>query len=98
MRKLNADPEFAKANAERMRKLHADPEFAKAHAERGAERMRKLNADKMAALGLHEPHQIDAFRVARKAGFSKKEALRIALADKNAVPSTNRQPSEVRAP
>ena len=27
MRKLNADPEFAKAHAERMRKLHADPEF-----------------------------------------------------------------------
>ena len=32
MRKLNADPEFAKANAERMRKLNADPEFAKANA------------------------------------------------------------------
>jgi hypothetical protein len=45
MRKLNADPEFAKANAERMRKLNADPEFAKANAERSAERMRKLNAD-----------------------------------------------------
>lgn len=48
MRKLNADPEFAAANAERgremMRKLHADPEFAAAHAERGRERMRKLNA------------------------------------------------------
>jgi hypothetical protein len=42
MRKLNADPEFAKAHAERMRKLHADPEFAKAH----AERMRKLHAKK----------------------------------------------------
>jgi len=41
MRKMNADPEFAKANAERMRKLHADPEFAKAK----AERMRKLHAD-----------------------------------------------------
>ena len=41
MRKLNADPEFAKAHAERMRKLHADPEFAKA----AAERMRKLHAD-----------------------------------------------------
>ena len=27
MRKLHADPAFAKANAERMRKLHADPEF-----------------------------------------------------------------------
>ena len=32
MRKLNADPAFAKANAERMRKLHADPAFAKANA------------------------------------------------------------------
>ena len=45
MRKLNADPEFAKANAERaaehMRKLHADPEFAKAHAERMREVCRK---------------------------------------------------------
>ena len=49
MRKRHADPEFAKAHAERaaerMRKLNADPEFAKAHAERAAERMRKLNAD-----------------------------------------------------
>ena len=58
MRKLNADPEFAKAKAERMRQRHADPEFAAAHAERmrqrhadpefakaNAERMRKLNAD-----------------------------------------------------
>jgi hypothetical protein len=45
MRKLNADPEFAAANAkrssERMRKRHTDPEFAAAN----AERMRKLNAD-----------------------------------------------------
>ena len=45
MRKLNADPEFAAAHAERMRermrKLHADPEFAAAN----AERMRKLHAD-----------------------------------------------------
>ena len=38
MRKLNADPEFARAHAERMRKLHADPEFARAN----AERMRKV--------------------------------------------------------
>ncbi len=58
MRRLHADPTFAKANAERMRRLHADPTFAKAHAERmrklnadptfaqaNAERMRKLNAD-----------------------------------------------------
>jgi len=30
MRKLHADPVFAKAAAERMRKLHADPVFAKA--------------------------------------------------------------------
>ncbi len=58
MRKLNADPEFARKQAERMRKLHADPEFARKQAEgmrklhadpefvrKQAERMRKLNAD-----------------------------------------------------
>ena len=27
MKRLNADPEFAKANSERMKRLHADPEF-----------------------------------------------------------------------
>ena len=45
MRRLNADPEFAVANAERgrerMRRLHQDPEFAAAH----AERMRRRHQD-----------------------------------------------------
>src|SRR5206468_518995 len=33
MRKLHANPEFAKARDERTRKMHADPEFAKARDE-----------------------------------------------------------------
>jgi hypothetical protein len=41
MRKLNADPEFKKAKAERARRLQADPVFSAAH----AERMRQRNAD-----------------------------------------------------
>lgn len=45
MKKLHADPAFAKAHAERcsarLRKLHADPEFARANAARSSERMRK---------------------------------------------------------
>jgi len=45
MRQLNANPEFAKAHAERsrerMRKLRANPKFAKAH----VERIRQLNAN-----------------------------------------------------
>ena len=49
MRRLNADPDFAKAHseraAERMRRLHADPDFAKANSERSGERMRRLHAD-----------------------------------------------------
>ena len=45
MRALNADPEFAAANAERMRALNADPEFAAANAERSRERMQALHAD-----------------------------------------------------
>ena len=45
MRKLNADPEFAKANVERTRKLHADPEFAKARNKRARGLLRKLHAD-----------------------------------------------------
>ena len=45
MRRLNADPAFKAANAERMRRLHADPAFKAANAERSAERMRRLHAD-----------------------------------------------------
>ncbi len=99
MRQRHSDPEFAKANAERMRKLHADPEFAKAHAERAAERMRKRNADpefaranaeraaermrqrhaeKLHLIGVPDGAEA-TFRLARKNGFSKKEAIRIAI-------------------
>ena len=46
MRRMNADPEFAKAHSERMRRRHADPESAKAHSERASERMRRMNADR----------------------------------------------------
>lgn len=49
MRRLHADPEYAKSNAERARglmcKLHADPEFVKANTERSREKMRRLNAN-----------------------------------------------------
>ena len=38
---LNADPEFAARNSERMKRLNADPEFAA----RNSERMKRLNAD-----------------------------------------------------
>ena len=44
MKRLNADPEFAKRHSERgrerMKRLHADPEFAK----RNSERMKRLAA------------------------------------------------------
>jgi hypothetical protein len=49
MRRLNADPAFAAASAERsretMRRLNADPAFAAANAERSRERMRRLHAE-----------------------------------------------------
>jgi hypothetical protein len=49
IRKLNADPEFVKRNAESgsaaLRKLHADLEFARKHSERSSEHMYKLHAD-----------------------------------------------------
>jgi len=41
IKKLNADPEFAKKNSARRTKMNLDPEFAKA----SSERMRKLHAD-----------------------------------------------------
>ena len=77
MRRLNADPEFAAANAERaaerMRRLNADPEFAAAN----AERMRRLNAD-----GRIHPHiagmtpdQRADYDTLRRNGYRKAEAL-----------------------
>lgn len=60
------------ANAERMRKLNADPEFAAAH----AERMRKLHADKR---GFSIPdHLRESYNLARRKGFSPREAIKIA--------------------
>lgn len=77
MRKLHADPVFAKATAERLRKLHADPEFAKAHAARSGNRMSKLNAEKLSSLGV--PHGAEElFRLARRKGFPTKEAVSFA--------------------
>ena len=66
------------AHAERMRKLNADPEFAAAHAERAAERMRKLSADKR---GFAIPdHLRESYNLARRKGFSPREAIKIAEA------------------
>ena len=80
MRKLHADPEFAAAHAERaaerMHKLNADPEFAAAHAARAAERMRKLNADKRDFT--IPDHLRDSYNLARRKGFSPREAIKIA--------------------
>ena len=45
MRKLHADPEFARAHAERMRKLNADPEFARANAEAVSQAQKKRWAE-----------------------------------------------------
>ncbi|HII38608.1 TPA: hypothetical protein HA318_01220 [Candidatus Micrarchaeota archaeon] len=44
MLKLNQDPEFTAANAERMRQLHKNPEFAAAHKERASKTMIELHA------------------------------------------------------
>lgn len=77
MRKRNADPAFAQAFAERMRKLHADPSFTKAKAERISEALRKAHAGKLHAIGVL-PGSEDTFRLARRKGFSKMEAVRIA--------------------
>jgi hypothetical protein len=45
IRELNADPEFQKANTERLKVLNADPEFQKAKSERSRKVMLTLNAD-----------------------------------------------------
>jgi len=76
MRRLNADPEFAKArdarSAEQMRRLHADPEFAKAHAERMRRRQADPKFNPLAALSEAERADYDALK---KAGYTRAEAL-----------------------
>ena len=63
----------AERSAERMRKMNADPEFAAAN----AERMRKRHAEKLHTSGVPVGAE-DIYRLARRKGFSKKEAVRIA--------------------
>ena len=86
MKRLNADPEFKAAHAERaserMKRLNADPEFKVAH----AERMKRLNADRRAkglpvgrppdpALAALTPEQRKLYQKARACGVSRDEAL-----------------------
>ena len=86
MKRLNADPEFKAAHAERaserMKRLNADPEFKVAH----AERMKRLNADRRAkglpvgrppdpALAALTPEQRKLYKKARACGVSRDEAL-----------------------
>ena len=86
MKRLNADPEFKVAHAERasehMKRLHADPEFKAAH----AERIKRLHADRRAkglpvgrppdpALAALTPEQRKLYKKARACGVSRDEAL-----------------------
>lgn len=72
--------------ANRMRKMNADPVFAAAHYARAAERMRMMRADpefmrkqRLSRAGFNVPdHLLADYRLARRKGYSKEDALRIA--------------------
>lgn len=72
MKRLHADPAFAKATSERMRELNKNPEFRAA----SAKRIRFQNRRRDAIINCLTDEQKEDYKVLRRAGFKKEEALR----------------------
>lgn len=71
MKRLHADPEFAKANSERMRELNKNPEFRAA----SARRIRFQNRCRDAVITCLTDAQLSDYKVLRRAGYKRNEAL-----------------------